>query len=85
MSKMTNLMKGNKRAVSCYPSLVEAPLSKSAAENLAKLLSALADPIRLRLISIVAANEEICSCDLEKPVCKSQPTISHHTKVLSEA
>jgi ArsR family transcriptional regulator len=82
---MTTSIKNNEKAIDCYPSLVKAPLSESAANNLAKLLNALADPVRLRLISIVAANKEVCSCDLEKPLGKSQPTISHHTKVLSEA
>ncbi len=41
--------------------------------------------MRLRLLSIVAAQTEVCSCDLEGPLAKSQPTISHHTRVLAEA
>jgi ArsR family transcriptional regulator len=41
--------------------------------------------VRLRLLSIVAAQTEVCSCDLEGPLAKSQPTISHHTRVLAEA
>jgi ArsR family transcriptional regulator len=40
--------------------------------------------VRLRLLSIVAAQTEVCSCDLEGPLAKSQPTISHHTRVLAE-
>jgi len=49
------------------------------------VLSALADPVRLRLISLVAAEGEVCSCELEGPLGRSQPTISHHTRVLADA
>jgi len=49
------------------------------------VLGALADPIRLQLFSLVAAQGEVCSCDLEAPLGRSQPTISHHTKLLAEA
>lgn len=69
----------------CYPSVVEAPLSEVDAEALARLHSALADPVRLRLISLIAAAGELCSCDLLEPLGKSQPTVSHHTKILAEA
>jgi ArsR family transcriptional regulator, arsenate/arsenite/antimonite-responsive transcriptional repressor len=69
----------------CCASLTEAPLSEPEAAELAKVLSAIADPVRLRLLSIVAGHEEVCSCDLEGPLERSQPTISHHTRVLSEA
>jgi ArsR family transcriptional regulator, arsenate/arsenite/antimonite-responsive transcriptional repressor len=69
----------------CCPSVVEAPLGKSEAVELARVLAALADPVRLRLYSLVAAETEVCSCDLEGPVGKSQPTISHHTKILADA
>ena len=69
----------------CCPSVIEAPLSQAEAAKLAGVLSALADPVRLRLLSLVAAQTEICSCDLEGPLAKSQPTVSHHTKVLAEA
>lgn len=69
----------------CCASLAEAPLSKSEAEDLAPVLAALGDPVRLRLLSIVAAEGEVCSCNLEGPLKKSQPTISHHTRVLAEA
>ena len=55
------------------------------AVELAHTFAALADPVRLRLLSLVAAAGEICSCDLEGPLDKSQPTISHHTKALAEA
>jgi ArsR family transcriptional regulator, arsenate/arsenite/antimonite-responsive transcriptional repressor len=69
----------------CCTPLTKAPLSAAEAEELAPVLAALSDPVRLRLLSIVAAEGEACSCNLEAPLAKSQPTISHHTKVLAEA
>ena len=69
----------------CCASVIEAPLNEADAVELATVLAALADPVRLRLLSIVASQVEVCSCDLEAPLAKSQPTVSHHTKVLSEA
>jgi ArsR family transcriptional regulator, arsenate/arsenite/antimonite-responsive transcriptional repressor len=69
----------------CCPSVLEAPLRDDQAGDLARMFAALADPVRLRLLSLVAAADEICSCDLQAPLGKSQPTISHHTKALSEA
>jgi len=69
----------------CCPSVGEPPLGEAEAAELAKVLAALADPVRLRLLSIVASRDEVCSCDLEGPLAKSQPTVSHHTKVLSNA
>jgi ArsR family transcriptional regulator, arsenate/arsenite/antimonite-responsive transcriptional repressor len=69
----------------CCTPLTKAPLSVVEAEDLAPVLAALSDPVRLRLLSIVAAEGEACSCNLEAPLAKSQPTISHHTKVLAEA
>ena len=72
-------------AAECCPSLLAAPLAESDADVLARGFAALADPVRLRLLSLIAAAGECCSCDLEEPLGKSQPTISHHTKVLAEA
>src|SRR5665213_1397798 len=69
----------------CCASVVETPLSHPDAVGLAHVLAALADPVRLQLFSIVAAQGEVCSCDLEAPLERSQPTISHHTKLLAEA
>jgi ArsR family transcriptional regulator, arsenate/arsenite/antimonite-responsive transcriptional repressor len=69
----------------CCASVTEAPLSEADAIELAKVLAAISDPVRLRLLSIVAGNAEVCSCDLEGPLARSQPTISHHTRILSEA
>ncbi len=69
----------------CCPPITHAPLSATDADELAGMLGALADPVRLRLLSLVAAQGEVCSCNLEEPLGKSQPTVSHHTKVLAEA
>lgn len=69
----------------CCAPLTEAPLSVRDAAELAPLLSALADPVRLRLLSLVAAEGEVCSCNLEEPLGKSQPTVSHHTRILAGA
>jgi ArsR family transcriptional regulator len=69
----------------CCPALSEQALSEGEARRLADVFSALSDPVRLRLLSIVASEGEVCSCNLEGPLTKSQPTISHHTKVLAEA
>jgi ArsR family transcriptional regulator len=70
---------------SCCGSVLAAPLSQPDAEVLARGFAALADPVRLRLLSMIAATGEVCSCDLLQPLGKSQPTISHHTKALAEA
>ena len=70
--------------VCCAP-LLAAPLADSEATELAKVFAALGDPVRLRLLSLVASGGEVCSCDLEAPLGKSQPTISHHTKALADA
>lgn len=69
----------------CGPPLTDVPLSEPDAAALAAVLAALADPVRLRLISLLAAQGEVCSCHLEQPLGKSQPTISHHTRVLAQA
>ena len=70
--------------VCCAP-LSAQPLAESDATELARVFAALGDPVRLRLLSLVASAGEVCSCDLEGPLGKSQPTISHHTKALAEA
>jgi ArsR family transcriptional regulator len=68
----------------CCPS-VTSPLSVDEAEQLAHALAALADPVRLRLFSLISSADEVCSCDLQGPLGKSQPTVSHHTKTLADA
>lgn len=71
----------------CCPPLLAAPLAEADAEQLAVAFKALADPVRLRLLSLIAAAPDgtACSCDLEQPVGKSQPTVSHHLAVLADA
>ena len=73
--------------VACCAPLTTEPLSAEAADRIAPLLKALADPVRLRLLSLVASHEdgEACVCDLNDAFDLSQPTISHHLKVLHEA
>jgi len=71
----------------CCPSFAESPLGEREAEGLAAALRVVADPTRLRLLSLIAAssNAEGCVCDLTAPLGLSQPTVSHHLKVLSDA
>jgi ArsR family transcriptional regulator len=73
-------------AACCAPLSAE-PLTMEKAEQVAPLLKALADPVRLRLMSLVASRPggEACVCDLNDAFDLSQPTISHHLKVLHEA
>ncbi|MFC6285901.1 metalloregulator ArsR/SmtB family transcription factor [Nocardioides sp. GCM10027113] len=73
-------------AVACCTPLTAAPMDAATAERIAPLLKALADPVRLRLLSMVAshAGGEACVCDLNDAFELSQPTISHHLKVLHE-
>lgn len=71
----------------CCPVLLEAPLPEADATTLAAALRVLADPARLRLVSLIAAqpDREGCVCNLTEPLGLSQPTISHHLKVLHGA
>ena len=73
--------------VACCPPLLSAPLGEEDAEILASALQVLADPARLRLLSLIAScpDSEACGCDLTTPIGLSQPTVSHHLKVLHEA
>jgi ArsR family transcriptional regulator len=61
------------------------PMSAAQADQIAALMKALSDPIRLRLMSMIAATDEACVCELIGPFDVSQPTISHHLKVLRDA
>jgi ArsR family transcriptional regulator, arsenate/arsenite/antimonite-responsive transcriptional repressor len=72
--------------IACCSPLLAEPLSTEQAERMAPLLKALADPVRLRLLSLVAshADGEACVCDLNEAFELSQPTISHHLKVLHD-
>jgi ArsR family transcriptional regulator, arsenate/arsenite/antimonite-responsive transcriptional repressor len=74
-------------AAGCCAPLLREPLTPGRAADLARTLKALADPTRLRLVSMVAAHEggEACVCELTEPLGLTQPTISHHLKVLVDA
>jgi ArsR family transcriptional regulator len=69
----------------CCPSVLEAPLADDEAVALARSFAALADPIRLKLLSLIASQDEVCACELVEPVGRSQPTVSHHLRTLFEA
>lgn len=74
-------------AQACCTPLLDAPLDDADAHEMAAAFKALADPVRLRLLSLIASSPDgtACSCDLEEPVGRSQPTVSHHLAVLAEA
>lgn len=78
---------GVSRIESCCEPLLAGGLSQDEAEDLAAAFKVLADPARLRLLSMIAGAEsdEACACDLVEPVGKSQPTVSHHLSVLTDA
>lgn len=71
----------------CCPAVLSAPLSEERAEELAMAFAVLSDPARLRLLSLIASAEagEACVCELVEPIGRSQPTVSHHLKILAEA
>jgi ArsR family transcriptional regulator len=71
----------------CCSPLLAGPLDERQATDLAAAFRVLADPVRLQLLSLIAAAPDgsACSCDLEEPVGKSQPTVSHHLTVLAGA
>jgi ArsR family transcriptional regulator len=74
-------------ADACCTPLLRQPITASQASDLARMFKALADPTRLRLVSMVAAHEggEACVCELTEPLGLTQPTISHHLKILVDA
>ncbi|MER5648121.1 metalloregulator ArsR/SmtB family transcription factor [Streptosporangium sp. NPDC002524] len=71
----------------CCAPMTREPLGEADATDVARMFKALSDPVRLRLLSLIASHEggEACVCDLIGPFDVSQPTISHHLKVLREA
>lgn len=72
--------------VECCAPLLEEPLAAKEAAQLAEWYGVLADPTRLRLLSLISAAGEACAaCDLVEPLGVSQPTVSHHLKVLRQA
>jgi ArsR family transcriptional regulator, arsenate/arsenite/antimonite-responsive transcriptional repressor len=85
MSKLLPLITDGGSGV-CCPPLTAEPLTADQAQLVAPMLKALADPVRLRLMSLVASHPggEACVCDLAGAFDLSQPTISHHLKVLHE-
>src|SRR6478609_768971 len=87
MSKQELDVLGRDGAEGCCPGLLTAPLDADQAVELAKVFKALGDPIRLRLLSMIAsrAGGEVCVCDLTPAFDLSQPTISHHLKLLKQA
>ncbi len=75
------------QAVACSAPLIAEPLSGAEAHDFAATFKALADPTRLRLLSLIASRRggEACVCDLTEPVRLSQPTVSHHLRILADA
>ncbi len=71
----------------CCPPLQVSPLGTADAATLARGFAALGDPVRLQLLSLLATSRDgaVCVCDLVEPVGRSQPTVSHHLRVLREA
>ena len=71
----------------CCPSVFDSPLNATQAAALALGFSAISDQVRLMILSILAAAPagEVCVCDFVEPLGKSQPTVSHHLKILGEA
>ena len=71
----------------CCPAVLAAPLSEQQSADLAADFALLADPTRLRLLSLLASAPagEVCVCELVEPLGRSQPTVSHHLKLLAEA
>jgi ArsR family transcriptional regulator len=74
-------------AVPCCAPLTDAPLTATQAAQLASRMKALADPARLRLLSILLASQDqqACTCDLTEPLGLGQPTVTHHLRKLHEA
>jgi ArsR family transcriptional regulator, arsenate/arsenite/antimonite-responsive transcriptional repressor len=74
-------------AAACCAPLAAEVLGEADARTLSRQFAALADPVRLRLVSLLSTADggAVCACDLVEPVGRSQPTVSHHLKVLSEA
>lgn len=75
------------RGDECCPAVLAAPLSEQRAAALAADLAVVADPVRLRLLSLLVSAEagEVCVCEMVGPIGRSQPTISHHLKILVDA
>lgn len=87
MSKQELVLADLTSAVGCCAPLAREPLTGEQAVELARVFKAMGDPVRLRLLSLIASHEggEACVCDLSEVFELSGPTISHHLKVLREA
>ncbi|MFF4251800.1 ArsR/SmtB family transcription factor [Streptomyces sp. NPDC001663] len=88
MSKQELKILGQDADEGCCPGLATAPLDEDRAADLAKIFKALGDPVRLRLMSMIASRGqggEVCVCELTPAFDLSQPTISHHLKLLRQA
>ena len=74
-------------AEDCCPSVLEGVVADDEALDIAKGFSALADPVRIKILSVLGAADagEVCACDFVGPTGRSQPTVSHHLKILAEA
>jgi ArsR family transcriptional regulator, arsenate/arsenite/antimonite-responsive transcriptional repressor len=74
-------------SVACCSPLSKEAISATDAEAVARTFKALGDPARVRILSIVASHvdQEACVCDLQEPLDLSQPTVSHHLKILMDA
>lgn len=80
-------VKATRSASSCCAAVLRSGLSADDALRLAQSFAALGDPVRLRLLSLIASSPagEVCACELVEPLGKSQPTVSHHLRILREA
>ncbi|MFB7504977.1 ArsR/SmtB family transcription factor [Streptomyces broussonetiae] len=88
MSKQELVVLGqDDQSGACCPGLVAAPVDENQAAELSRMFKALGDPVRLRLLSMIASRSggEVCVCDLTPAFDLSQPTISHHLKLLRQA
>jgi len=86
-TKTADPTRGAEAVSACCASGLSQPIARADAEVLAALLKAVADPVRLQLVSIIKSSPtgEACVCDLTEPVGLSQPTVSHHLKILTKA
>lgn len=87
MSKQELVVIGQDLDGACCQGVASAPLDEAQAVELAKVFKALGDPVRLRLLSMIASGKggEVCVCELTPAFELSQPTISHHLKLLRQA
>jgi ArsR family transcriptional regulator, arsenate/arsenite/antimonite-responsive transcriptional repressor len=85
MARSSSLSLIDDASAGCCGPLSQSELTDAEAKHAAAIFGALSDPVRLRMLSLIATETEVCSCALEEPLQKSQPTISHHTRILADA